>query len=281
MQLPTYLSASDITEQVGLALAEDIGQGDLTARLIPEDAHSTARLISRESAIIAGTAWATEVFQQLDPAVEIDWQTKDGDLLEANAVIAIIRGPSRAILSGERCAMNFLQTLSGTATITHEYMRAVEGSGVKILDTRKTLPGLRKAQKYAVLCGGGHNHRVGLFDAILIKENHIMAAGSIAAAVAQAKAINGSVMIEVEVENLDELQQALDAGADRIMLDNMDLETMRQAVNLTNKRAELEASGGVAMDQLRGIAETGVDYISVGALTKHVRAVDLSMRFID
>lgn len=281
MKLPTYLSKKDISEQVGQALAEDIGQGDLTASLIPEDAYSTARLISRETAIIAGIAWATEVFRQLDPRVTIDWQSKDGERLEADSVIAILSGPSRAILSGERCAMNFLQTLSGTATITHEYVKAVDGCDVKILDTRKTLPGLRKAQKYAVLCGGGFNHRVGLFDAILIKENHIMAAGSIAAAVAQAKTINSQVMIEVEVENLDELQQALDAGADRIMLDNMDLKTMREAVKLTNKRAELEASGGVAMDQLRGIAETGVDFISVGALTKHVRAVDLSMRFVD
>lgn len=281
MELPTYLSATDISEQVGRALAEDIGQGDLTAQLIPADAHSTARLLTREPAIIAGIAWATEVFRQLDPGVTIDWKANDGERLEADSVIAIISGPSRAILSGERCAMNFLQTLSGTATTTHEYVKAIEGSGVKILDTRKTPPGLRMAQKYAVLCGGGYNHRVGLFDAILIKENHIIAAGSIAAAVAQAKAINGSVMIEVEVENLDELQQALDAGVDRVMLDNMDLETMREAVNLTNKRAELEASGGVAIGELRGIAETGVDFISIGGLTKHVRAVDLSMRFVD
>lgn len=281
MKLPAYLSASDITEQVGLALAEDIGQGDLTASLIPADTHSTARLISREAAIIAGTAWADEVFHQLDRSILIDWKVEDGDHVAADSELAIIKGPSRAILTGERTAMNFLQTLSGTATITAEYVEAVQGTGVKLLDTRKTLPGLRKAQKYAVLCGGGHNHRVGLFDAILIKENHIIAAGSIANAVAQARTINARVMVEVEVETLDELQQALAARADRIMLDNMDNATMQQAVEITNKQAELEASGGVSIEALREIADTGVDYISIGALTKHVHAIDLSLRFID
>ncbi|MDH5361591.1 MAG: carboxylating nicotinate-nucleotide diphosphorylase [Gammaproteobacteria bacterium] len=281
MNLPAYLSTQDIAEQVGLALAEDIGQGDLTASLIPIDGHSTARLITRESAVLSGIAWADEVFRQLDRSIVIDWKVQDGDHLAADSELAIIKGPSRAILSGERTAMNFLQTLSATATITAEYVRAIQGTGTRILDTRKTLPGLRMAQKYAVLCGGGNNHRVGLFDAILIKENHIMAAGSIAAAVAQAKTINDQVMIEVEVETLDELQQALAAGADRIMLDNMDNATMQQAVGITNKQAELEASGGVSMKDLRSIAETGVDYISIGALTKHVHAIDLSLRFID
>ena len=281
MNLPAYLSTQDIAEQVGLALAEDIGQGDLTASLIPIDGHSTARLITRESAVLSGIAWADEVFHQLDRSIVIDWKVQDGDHLAADSELAIIKGPSRAILSGERTAMNFLQTLSATATITAEYVRAIQGTGTRILDTRKTLPGLRMAQKYAVLCGGGNNHRVGLFDAILIKENHIMAAGSIAAAVAQAKTINDQVMIEVEVETLDELQQALAAGADRIMLDNMDNATMQQAVGITNKQAELEASGGVSMKDLRSIAETGVDYISIGALTKHVHAIDLSLRFID
>jgi len=281
VKLPAYLSASDITEQVGLALAEDIGQGDLTASLVPADTYSTARLISREAAIIAGTAWADEVFRQLDRSILIDWKVEDGDHVAADSELALIKGPSRAILTGERTAMNFLQTLSGTATITAEYVEAVQGTGVRLLDTRKTLPGLRKAQKYAVLCGGGHNHRVGLFDAILIKENHIIAAGSIANAVAQARTINAQVMIEVEVETLEELRQALAARADRIMLDNMDNATMQQAVRITNKQAELEASGGVSIEALRDIADTGIDYISIGALTKHVHAIDLSLRFID
>ncbi|MBD3671000.1 MAG: carboxylating nicotinate-nucleotide diphosphorylase [Gammaproteobacteria bacterium] len=279
MELPAYLSSEEIAEQVTRALAEDIGPGDLTASLIPEHAGSSARLITREPAVIAGTHWANEVFTQLDPAIEVEWKVEDGDKLEADSVIATLSGPSRAILSGERTAMNFLQTLSGTATATHEYVMAVEGTGVKILDTRKTLPGLRKAQKYAVLCGGGHNHRVGLYDAILIKENHILAAGSIRNAVDQVKALMTEVLVEVEVETLEELRQALDAGVKRLLLDNMDNDTMKQAVAITAGRAELEASGGVSMDGLRAIAETGVDYISIGSLTKHVRAVDLSMRF--
>ena len=279
MDLPAYLSQEEIAQQVSLALAEDIGPGDLTASLIPEDEHSAAKLITREAAVIAGIPWADEVFAQLDDAIKIDWQVKDGDTVKANDTLAIITGPSRAILTGERTAMNFLQTLSGTATITHEYVKTVEGTGVKLLDTRKTLPGLRKAQKYAVLCGGGHNHRVGLYDAILIKENHIVAAGSITNAVNHLKELHTDVMVEVEVESLEELQEALNVRVHRILLDNMDNEMMKQAVAITAGRAELEASGGVSMQTLRTIAETGVDYISIGSLTKHVTAIDLSMRF--
>jgi nicotinate-nucleotide pyrophosphorylase (carboxylating) len=279
MKLPHYLSQQEITQQVRLALAEDLGQGDLTASLIPAGARSTARLITRDSATIAGIPWVTEVFAQLDNSVQIDWQVKDGDRVEANDVLAIITGPSRAILSGERTAMNFLQTLSGTATTTHAYVQLVEGTGVKLLDTRKTLPGLRKAQKYAVLCGGGHNHRVGLYDAILIKENHIVAAGSITHAVEHVKDLHTDVMVEVEVETLEELREALEVGVHRILLDNMDNTMLKQAVTITAGRAELEASGGVNKQTLRTIAETGIDYISIGSLTKHVLAIDLSMRF--
>jgi len=279
MKLPEYLSQQEIAQQVALALAEDIGQGDLTASLIPAEEHSTARLITREPAVIAGIPWATEVFTQLDSRIQIQWKAKDGDRVEADAVLAIITGPSRAILSGERTAMNFLQTLSGTATITREYVQLVEGTGVRLLDTRKTLPGLRKAQKYAVLCGGGHNHRVGLYDAILIKENHIIAAGSISNAVKHVKDLHTDVMVEVEVENLEELKEALKVGVHRILLDNMDRAMMKQAVEISAGRAELEASGGVSREGLRSIAETGVDFISIGSLTKHVRAIDLSMRF--
>lgn len=280
MNLPEYLSQQEIAQQVGQALSEDIGQGDLTAALIPATEHSTARLITREAAVIAGLPWATEVFRQLDSGIRIDWRVEDGSVVKANDVLATLHGPARAILSGERTAMNFLQTLSGTATITHEYVKLVEGTGVKLLDTRKTVPGLRKAQKYAVLCGGGVNHRVGLYDAILIKENHIIAAGSISRAVEQARALDKEVMLEVEVETLTELAEALKAGVDRVLLDNMDNDMLRRAVLSTAGRAELEASGGVDAQSLRAIADTGVDYISIGSLTKHVRAVDLSLRFI-
>jgi len=279
MKLPDYLSHKEIAQQVKLALAEDIGRGDLTASLIPAEELSTAHLITREPATIAGIPWATEVFRQLDQSIQIDWQVTDGDRVEADAVLATITGPSRAILSGERTAMNFLQTLSGTATTTREYAQLVEGTGVRLLDTRKTLPGLRKAQKYAVLCGGGHNHRVGLYDAILIKENHIIAAGSITRAVKHVKDLHTDVMVEVEVETLEELTEALEAGVHRILLDNMDNDMMRQAVELTAGRAELEASGGVSHESLRAIADTGVNFISIGSLTKHLRAIDLSMRF--
>jgi nicotinate-nucleotide pyrophosphorylase (carboxylating) len=224
--------------------------------------------------------WVNKVFLLLDSAIEINWQVEDGDVVKANTTLATITGNARHILSGERCALNFLQTLSAVATTTAKYVEAVAGTKTKILDTRKTLPGLRLAQKYAVLSGGGTNHRVGLYDAILIKENHIIAAGSITKAVEQARKVNSQVMVEVEVENLDELQEALAAGVDRIMLDNMNLDTMRKAVEISNAKVELEASGGVALEELKAIAETGVNFISIGSLTKHVKAIDLSMRFI-
>lgn len=270
-----------IRTQVSLALAEDLGSGDRTAGLIPADASSRVRVICRETAVICGTAWFDEVFRQLDPAITVEWQCQDGSPIGADQLVCELKGNTRALLSGERTALNYLQTLSGTATLTKCYADAVAGTGVRILDTRKTLPGLRLQQKYAVTCGGGHNHRIGLFDAILIKENHIKAAGSITAAVTAARQQASDIGIEVEVESLDELAEALAAGARRILLDNFSLEMLRQAVKQTQGRARLEASGGVTLETIRGIAETGVDDISVGALTKDVKAVDLSMRFID
>jgi nicotinate-nucleotide pyrophosphorylase (carboxylating) len=235
-------------------------------------------VITREAAIISGTAWVNEVFRQLDPRVKVEWQVQDGDRAEANQALFHLEGPARALLSGERSALNFLQCLSGVATRVGHYVELVKGTQVKLLDTRKTLPGLRLAQKYAVTCGGGHNHRIGLYDAFLIKENHIAAAGGIAQAIAAAQRIAPGKPVEVEVESLDELQQALDAGADIIMLDELSLDDMRTAVTLTNGRAKLEASGGVNETTLRTIAETGVDYVSIGTLTKDVKAIDLSMR---
>ncbi len=279
MELPAYLNPTLIREQVRQALAEDIGSGDLTAGLIPDQTRAEAHLLCREAAVVCGIPWVNEVFSQLDPAIELLWQVSDGQRVEANTTLAHLRGPARHLLSGERCALNFLQTLSGVATVTADTVQAVAGTGCRILDTRKTLPGLRLAQKYAVRCGGGHNHRIGLFDAILIKENHIIAAGSIEAAVAQSRQVDDSVMVEVEVESLEELRQAIAAGVDRIMLDNMDIETLRQAVAITGRQVELEASGGLELPALRQVAETGVDFISLGALTKHVRAIDLSLRF--
>jgi len=240
---------------------------------------ATATLIARERCVLAGRPWAEAVFKRISARTHIDWRANDGDQIEANAVIAVISGPARAILTAERTALNFLQTLSATATVTRRYVDAVAGTGVKILDTRKTLPGLRRAQKYAVRQGGGSNHRMGLFDAIMIKENHIMAAGSIARAVAAARRQHQQVSIEVEVENLDELQQALEAGVDRILLDNFNLDMLREAVKLNARRARLEASGNVSLETVRAIAETGIDDISIGALTKHVQAIDLSLRF--
>jgi len=279
VQRPSYLSDTDIAAQVRQALAEDIGPGDLTAQLIPAAETVTATLLCRDAAVVCGVDWVIEVFRQLDPGIRLDWRVADGERVPANTVLLTLQGPARAILSGERCALNFLQTLSGVATTTADYVQAVAGTRTRILDTRKTIPGLRLAQKYAVLCGGGSNHRIGLYDAVLIKENHIAAAGSIAAAVAQARAINSQVMVEVEVETLEELQEALQAQVDRVMLDNMSLATMRQAVAMTDGQVELEASGGVAIERLREIAASGVDFISVGALTKHLRAIDLSLRF--
>ena len=268
---------------VAAALAEDVGAGDLTASLIDEDAVVGAQIIARESLVLCGEAWVDEVFRQLDENIIIDWYIGDGSRAEANDVICKLVGPARALLTGERTALNFLQTLSSTATTTADYVAAIEGTGAKVLDTRKTIPGLRHAQKYAVKCGGGMNHRVGLFDAILIKENHIKSAGSITAALQRAGETAGEVLIEVEVENHDELLEALDAGAARILLDNFSLDQLREAVATNSSYgivgAELEASGNISLDTIRAVAETGVDYISTGAITKNIRAADLSMLF--
>lgn len=268
---------------VAAALAEDVGAGDLTASLVDADAVVGATIIARESLVLCGEAWVNEVFRQLDENIIIDWYIGDGGRAEADDVICKIVGPARALLTGERTALNFLQTLSSTATTTAAFAKAVEGTCARVLDTRKTIPGLRLAQKYAVTCGGGVNHRVGLFDAILIKENHIKSAGSITAALQRAQDAGGEVLIEVEVENHDELLEALDAGATRILLDNFSLDELKEAV-ATNESygivgAELEASGNVTLDTIREIAETGVDYVSTGALTKNIRAADLSMLF--
>ena len=274
-------SVETIARQVRAALEEDLGSGDLTAALIPAAARSRVTLTCREQAVLCGVPWAEEVFRQLDPGVHIHWRDRDGDLLAPGRILCELEGPTRALLSGERTAMNFLQTLSATATRARLYADAVAGTGTRILDTRKTLPGLRLAQKYAVRCGGCTNHRIGLFDAILIKENHIQAAGSIGAALAAAQRLSPGVEIEVEVESLAELQEALAAGGKRILLDNFDLEGLREAVRVGAGRARLEASGGVDLTTLRAIAEIGVDDISVGGLTKDVKAVDLSMRFVE
>jgi nicotinate-nucleotide pyrophosphorylase (carboxylating) len=273
------MTMPDPNPTVALALAEDVGAGDLTAALIPEDARAEATVISRETAVLCGAAWFDAVFRQLDPRVAIDWRAADGDRIEPNQVLCTLRGPARALLTGERTALNFLQMLSGTATLARRFADVVAGTGATILDTRKTLPGLRLAQKYAVRCGGCQNHRIGLFDAVLIKENHIMAAGSITNAIAAARRLHPGVTVEVEVENLAELEEALAAGPDIVMLDNFDLATMAEAVRIAGGRVKLEASGNVSFDTVRQIAETGVDYISIGGLTKDVRAVDLSMRF--
>jgi len=269
-----------IAEQVRLALAEDLGDGDRTAALIPPDANSQVQVVCREDAVLCGTAWFDQVFGQLDAAVTIQWSAADGDRVAPGRVLCHLQGNTRALLSGERTALNYLQTLSGTATLARRYADVVEGVEVRILDTRKTVPGLRLQQKYAVACGGCRNHRIGLYDAVLIKENHIIAAGSIAAALQVAFRVAPDLEVEVEVEGLDELEQALAAGAVRILLDNFSLEQLREAVKLNRGRARLEASGGVNLETVREIAETGVDDISVGALTKDVRAVDLSMRFV-
>jgi len=274
-------SSQVIACQVRAALEEDLGSGDLTAALVPAEARSTVVVICREAAILCGTPWVDEVFHQLDPQIHIAWEARDGEAIAAGARLCSLRGSTRMLLSGERSALNFLQTLSATATAARRYADAVAGTGVRILDTRKTLPGMRLAQKYAVRCGGCANHRSGLFDAILIKENHIQAAGSIAAALDAARHQSPRVEIEVEVESMDELRQALTAGARRILLDNFDLAGLRAAVAETRGRARLEASGGVDLDTVRAIAATGVDDISVGSITKHVQAVDLSMRFVE
>ena len=265
-------------ENVAQSLREDIGDGDITARLIPADKEATGRVITRETATIAGSEWVNEVFRQVDPAVELNWQVADGETVSPDQVLFTMQGSARSLLSSERAALNWLQSLSGVATACAGYAARVAHTGVRLLDTRKTLPGLRLAQKYAVTCGGCFNHRIGLWDAFLIKENHIAACGSIAQAIEAAHRIAPGKPVEVETENLDELEQALKAGADIIMLDEFSLEDMRTAVATTGGKAKLEASGGINADTLVPIAETGVDFISIGALTKDLKAVDLSMR---
>ncbi|BAP43481.1 carboxylating nicotinate-nucleotide diphosphorylase [Pseudomonas sp. 21LCFQ02] len=269
---------AEIEANVRRALLEDVGSGDITAQLIPESRLAKATIISRDNAVISGTAWVDTVFRQLDPRVAVHWQVADGDRVNADQILFHLEGPARSLLTGERSALNFLQLLSGVATRARFFADLVNGTQVQLLDTRKTLPGLRLAQKYAVTCGGCHNHRIGLYDAFLIKENHIAACGGIPQAVAAAHKIAPGKPVEVEVESLDELREALDAGADIIMLDELSLDDMREAVRLNNGRAKLEASGGISEQTLRVIAETGVDYISIGSMTKDVKAVDLSMR---
>ena len=271
--------AAHIESNVEAALAEDIGSGDLTARLIPAENTATATVICREAAVLCGTAWFEACFRNLDAGIEIKWHARDGEAIAAGQTLCEIQGNARAMLSAERPALNFLQTLSATATAARQYVEAVRGTHAMIMDTRKTLPGLRVAQKYAVKCGGGKNQRVGLYDGILIKENHIMAVGGIREVLAQAaKIAPPGVSIQIEVESLNELEQALAAGATLILLDNFDLETLRKAVRLAGSRAELEASGGITLETVRDVAETGVQRISVGSLTKDIKALDLSLR---
>ncbi|WP_087016577.1 carboxylating nicotinate-nucleotide diphosphorylase [Thaumasiovibrio subtropicus] len=274
----------EIRRSVADTLREDLGGEidcnlDITANLIPADSQGVATIITREAGVFCGKLWAIEVFKQIGDVSTIEWHVEDGDTVEPNQTLCTLRGPSRNLLTGERNAMNFIQTLSGCATTVKAYVDQLTGTKTKLLDTRKTIPGLRSALKYAVSCGGGYNHRIGVFDAYLIKENHIIACGGIAQAVSQAKALNPSKPVEVETESLDELQQAIDAGTDIVMLDNFTTQMMREAVELNQGRVALEVSGNVTLDTIREFAETGVDYISVGALTKHLRAMDLSMRF--
>ena len=275
--------ADAIHENVTRALNEDLGSGDLTADLVAASANARAIVIARESMTVAGRPWVDEVFGQLDSNVSVEWMCNDGDRISAEAEICFITGPARAILSGERTTLNFMQLLSGTATTTARYVRAVDETKARILDTRKTIPGMRLAQKYAVRCGGGNNHRIGLFDAILIKENHIVSCGGITAAIKTAQQNHQGLPIEVEVESIAELEEALSIGADRLLLDNFNIADLQVAVDINQEKghppAELEASGGITLETIRAIAETGVDYISVGAMTKDVSAADLSMRF--
>ncbi|MFL2547495.1 MAG: carboxylating nicotinate-nucleotide diphosphorylase [Candidatus Rariloculaceae bacterium] len=280
---PTTLPP-DLSESVARALAEDIGNGDLTAELVAEDTMATAELMLRTDAVLSGQDWANAVFQELDSRVQLTWHYSDGDAIMAPQTVCSMTGPARAILTGERTALNFLQTLSATATVTRDYVTAIAGTSARILDTRKTVPGLRLAQKYAVRCGGGENHRLGLYDAVLIKENHIAAAGSIEAAARSAREQAAGAATEIEVETLEQLREALSADIDRIMLDNFSLESLREVVLLRDAqegdRKELEASGGIDLLAIRVLAETGVDYISVGALTKNVAAADFSLRIL-
>src|ERR1700689_2553792 len=279
---PAVPVPDDLRQQVATALMEDIRGGDLTAALIPPEKSGRATVITREAAILCGIPYVEATFRHLDSRVSFDWRVLEGDAVSANQILFSVEGPARALLTGEPTALNFLQLLSGTATAARSYARLLEGTRCRLLDTRKTIPGLRSAQKYAVRVGGGHNHRMGLFDGILIKENHIMAAGSIARAVAAARSSGTKVPVEVEVESLDELEQAIAAGADIALLDDFSLEDLAEAVTINRnapRSLKLEASGGVTLETIRRIADTGVDYVSVGSITKHVRAVDLSMRF--
>lgn len=278
MTLLNALLTEHIQSQVAFALKEDIGSGDITAQLIPDDQEITATVISREPAVLCGQAWVNEVFSQLDSRVTLSWHNNEGDMLERNKPFLTIKGHARTILTGERTALNFLQSLSYTATVTNQYSQIVANTQLTILDTRKTIPGMRRAQKYAVAVGGGKNHRMGLYDAFLIKENHIMAAGSIANAVSMAKKIAPGKTIEVETENLEEVSMAVAAGADIIMLDNFSYEDMSKAVADFKGQVKFEASGNMDKERLLQVAETGVDYVSIGALTKHIQAIDLSLR---
>jgi nicotinate-nucleotide pyrophosphorylase (carboxylating) len=264
-------------EDIAHYLAEDIGSGDITASIIPASTQASAEVVTREAMVLCGKAWFEAVFKQLAPTISMQWHFKEGESIAANSLLCQLNGPARALLTGERTALNLLQTLSATATCARRYADAVSGTGCQVLDTRKTLPGLRMAQKYAVKCGGCTNHRIGLFDAVLIKENHILASGSISAAVSKAR-LTGSAMVEVEVESLPELEEALAAKPDRIMLDNFSMTDLRLAVQRNQGQVELEASGNINLDNIRSIAETGVDFISIGALTKNLNAIDLSMR---
>jgi len=274
MELEKY-----IVEDVRMALAEDIGGGDISAMLIDQSEQLKMKLLVREDAVLCGCAWFDAAFSQCDESIQIKWSASDGDRIEANSILCQISGSARAMLSAERTALNFLQTLSGTATTTRHYARSIQHTACRILDTRKTIPHLRRAQKYAVKCGGGVNHRIGLFDAYLIKENHLAASGSIKAAVARGRELSPNHLLEVEVEDLDQLQQAIDAKVDRVLLDNFSITELRQAVTLNNKTIQLEASGNITEESILKIAETGVDFISIGALTKHLRAIDFSLRF--
>ena len=280
--MDTSLSA-EICKNVADALREDVGDGDLTARLIPEAERIDATIVTREPMTMAGRPWVDETCRQVDANIRLDWRHDDGDAVPAGDVVCLLRGPARSVLTAERTALNFLQLLSATATVTARYVQAVAGTGCRILDTRKTVPGLRRAQKYAVRCGGGVNHRMGLFDAILIKENHIMSAGGIGPAIESARDIHPGVPVEVEVESIEELREALRAQAERLLLDNFTPELLEEAVAINRDEgdppAELEASGGLTIDAIAAVAATGVNYLSVGALTKNVRAIDLSMRF--
>lgn len=278
--IPPELLGEAILANVQAALTEDIGTGDITAQLIPAGRTGCARVISREKAVLCGTAWADEAFRQVDPGLTIEWHAADGDAIAAGQLLLQACGPARSLLSAERTVLNFLQLLSGIATRCSHFQHLLDGTSARLLDTRKTLPGLRLAEKYAVRCGNGHNHRLGLYDAFLIKENHIAACGGIAQAVASAQRLFPQRPVEVEVETLDELHVALTSGAQLIMLDNFSLEDMRRAVAITAGRVALEASGGINETNLRQVAETGVDYISLGTLTKDVKAIDLSMRLV-